>query len=467
MSSQSAEPATEFHEINFDGLVGPTHNYAGLAPGNLHSTANAKSVSYPKRAALQGIAKMRRLMDMGLPQAVLPPQERPDILALRRLGFTGTDEDVLKRAGHESPALLSACCSASGMWSANAATFSPAPDSDDACAHITPANLNSLFHRQLEVEFVERLMWSAFGEGSAVRVHASLPGNAALADEGAANHVRLCADHGEPGVQLFAFGRFGIPSAEAAAAPSPSRFTARQTREACEALARLHRLDPDRVFFAQQSPRAIDAGIFHNDVICVGHRNVLLYHEHAYVETQPVVDGLRQRLASLPGSPELIEIRISDDDLPLDAAASSYLFNSQLIDDPGNTGSMRLVAPEACREHPQASAAVRRILAGDNPVDRVDFVDVSQSLRNGGGPACLRLRMVLSETQIDRIRPRLIATDDLLAEIERWVGRHYRDELHPADLADPALARESIAALDELSAILDIRGVYFFQRRSD
>ncbi|EGF31557.1 Succinylarginine dihydrolase, partial [Oxalobacteraceae bacterium IMCC9480] len=59
-------PAREF---NFDGLVGPSHNYAGLSFGNVASFNNVKSVSSPKQAALQGLAKMRALAARGFAQA--------------------------------------------------------------------------------------------------------------------------------------------------------------------------------------------------------------------------------------------------------------------------------------------------------------------------------------------------------------------------------------------------------------
>jgi len=450
-------------EVNFDGLVGPTHNYAGLAPGNLHSTASARTVSHPKQAALQGIAKMRRLADLGLTQAVLPPQERPDLLSLRRLGFDGNDAEVLARAAEEAPALLSACYSASGMWAANAATFSPSLDSADGHAHITPANLTTLFHRHIEVGFMERLMASIFGSSAGVVVHESLPGTAALADEGAANHTRLCRAHGEPGLEFFVYGRIGIASGSAERQTSPTLFQGRQTREASEALARLHRLDPDRVVFAQQSPEAIDAGVFHNDVICVGNENVLLYHEQAFVDTEGAVETLRERFAALPGSPELCPIRVDAASLTLEAASSCYLFNSQIVSVPSEPGSMRLIMPEGCREHPSAAGVIDRIVAGDNPITGVEFVDVSESLKNGGGPACLRQRMVLSDEQIAAIRPRLLLDDALAADLEAWVNRHYRDTIEPKDLADPALATDSVAALDELSGTLELDPVYSFQ----
>src|SRR5215475_8689569 len=109
-------------EINFDGLVGPTHHYAGLSSGNLASEGHAGEVSNPRAAALQGLEKMRFVAGLGVGQAILPPQPRPDIGLLRRLGFEGTDGAVLARARRSAPELLSAASSASAMWVANAAT---------------------------------------------------------------------------------------------------------------------------------------------------------------------------------------------------------------------------------------------------------------------------------------------------------------------------------------------------------
>ncbi|MGA8031441.1 MAG: N-succinylarginine dihydrolase, partial [Casimicrobiaceae bacterium] len=44
--------------MNFDGIPGPTHNYSGLAQGNLAAERNAQQVSNPREAALQGLEKM-------------------------------------------------------------------------------------------------------------------------------------------------------------------------------------------------------------------------------------------------------------------------------------------------------------------------------------------------------------------------------------------------------------------------
>ena len=143
-------------EANFDGLVGPTHNYAGLSAGNNASTSNAGGASNPKEAALQGLQKMKALQDLGLVQGVLPPQERPDLHTLRKLGFSGSDVQVLASAAKQAPLQLAACCSASSMWTANAATVSPSADCSDKRIHFTPANLNGMFHRSIEHETTGR-----------------------------------------------------------------------------------------------------------------------------------------------------------------------------------------------------------------------------------------------------------------------------------------------------------------------
>src|SRR5205823_13218009 len=124
-------------EINFDGIPGPTHNYAGLARGNLAAEKHARMVANPRAAALQGLAKMRALSARGIPQAVLPPHERPCVAALRALGFAGTDNSILTRAAREAPQLLTACSSAAPMWAANAATVSASADTADRRVHFT------------------------------------------------------------------------------------------------------------------------------------------------------------------------------------------------------------------------------------------------------------------------------------------------------------------------------------------
>ncbi|MDX5300279.1 MAG: N-succinylarginine dihydrolase, partial [Gammaproteobacteria bacterium] len=255
-------------EANFDGLVGPTHNYAGLSWGNVASSGNADLPANPREAARQGLMKMKALADRGFLQGVLPPQERPHIPTLRRLGFAGSEARMLAVAAAD-PVLLAAVSSASCMWTANAATVSPSADTRDGRVHFTPANLNAKFHRSIEHPVTGRILQRIFADARYFAHHKALPLVSQFGDEGAANHTRLCADYAAPGVELFVYGREAFNES----APRPQRFPARQTREACESIARLHGLQEARVVYAQQHPDAIDAGVFHNDVIAVGNGN--------------------------------------------------------------------------------------------------------------------------------------------------------------------------------------------------
>jgi succinylarginine dihydrolase len=440
-------------EYNFDGLVGPTHNYSGLSVGNLASKANRGVIANPRLAALQGLAKMRALADRGFAQAVLPPQERPSVATLRRLGFAGSDAGVLARAAKDAPAILSACLSASAMWTANAATVGASADTADARVHFTPANLGNKFHRCLEAPTTSRVLRAIFADESRFVHHEALPCTPAFGDEGAANHTRLAARHGEPGVQFFVYGA----SAFDAGAPAPVRFPARQTREASEAVARLHGLDMARTVFAQQRPATIDAGVFHNDVIAVGNANVLLCHAHAWLEQARVVERLR---AAMGGALEVIEI--SEAEVTLAEAVETYLFNSQLLSNPD--GSMVMVVPEECRRHDRVRACLDGLVARSGAVREWLSFDLRESMRNGGGPACLRLRVELSAQEAAAMNGTVVFTPALHERLIAWVGKHYRDRLGEADLADPRLLDESRRALDELSGMLALGSVYPFQR---
>ncbi|MGQ7246080.1 N-succinylarginine dihydrolase [Halomonas sp. V046] len=440
-------------EVNFDGLVGPTHNYSGLAHGNVASMSHGGLVSSPKEAALQGLAKMKSLKDAGYAQGVLPPQQRPDIGALRALGFGGDNASVLAQAAEQAPQLLRAVCSASSMWTANAGTVTPSVDAADGRAHFTPANLQSSFHRFLEPETTGRVLAAIFADPAHFAHHPVLPATPAFSDEGAANHTRLCGEHGEPGVHLFVYGRqaFGGDGIE------PQRFPARQTLEASQAIARQHGLNDAQVVYAQQHPDAIDAGVFHNDVIAVGNGPVLLYHELAFRDEQATLDALRDKMAT-----PLIPVRVPLAAVSLEDAVASYLFNSQLLTNPD--GSMTLVVPGECQEREAVWRCLQdHLLAGNNPIAEVVVKDVKQSMRNGGGPACLRLRVVLSRVEREALGGRVLLDDALYADLVAWVECHYRDSLSPEDLSDPRLAEETLAALDDLTRILELGPVYPFQ----
>jgi succinylarginine dihydrolase len=437
--------------VNFDGIPGPTHNYSGLARGNLAAEKNAQHRSNPRAAARQGLAKMRSLAALGYAQAVLPPHERPHLPALRALGFAGDDAAVLARAAREAPALLAACSSAAAMWVANAATVSPSADTADGRVHLTPANLVSHFHRALEAATTTRVLRAIFADPARFVVHDPLPAAPQFGDEGAANHTRLDAGDGRPGVELFVHGRSAF-----AGGPAPTRFPARQTREASEAIARRHGLDPARTVFAQQAPAAIDAGVFHNDVIAVGEGAVLFCHEHAFVDTPAVLAVLAARLG-----PAFRAVSVPADEVSYDDAVATYLFNSQLL--PRADGRFVLIAPADVGARPRVAAYLERLAAGDGPIAEVQRFDLRESMANGGGPACLRLRVHLTAAERAAVGPRVWLDDALAADLDAWIGRHYRDRLVPGDLADPALLDESRRALDELTALLRLPPVYPFQ----
>jgi succinylarginine dihydrolase len=439
-------------EANFDGLPGPTHNYSGLAEGNLASERNKSLVANPRQAALQGLAKMKALADRGFAQAVLPPHERPDVAALRALGFAGDDAALLQAAARQAPHLLAACSSAAAMWVANAATVSPSADTADGRLHFTPANLVSHFHRSLEAATTVRVLRSIFADARHFVVHDPLPAAPQLGDEGAANHTRFVGWAEPSGVELFVYGRTAL----AADALAPRRFAARQTREACESVARRHGLAPERTLLAQQHPDAIDAGVFHNDVIAVGSGAVLFCHERAYVEQDALFAALRERIGAA-----FTPIVVSEREVPLERAVNTYLFNSQLL--ARGDSSLLLVAPAECQEEATVRALLERLTSGDGPIREVLTFDLRQSMQNGGGPACLRLRVALTPEERAATGARVWLDDTLYDALTAWVERHYRDRLMPADLADPALLTESRRALDELSRLLGLPNIYPFQ----
>lgn len=445
-------------EVNFDGLVGPTHSYAGLAYGNIASARHRLSVSSPRQAALQALAKMKMLADLGLPQGILPPQERPDVHALRRLGFAGSDAQVLALAQREAPRLLAACASASSMWAANAATVSPSADAADGRVHLTPANLAGNFHRWLEAPTTTRVLRAIFADENRFAVHEPLPaGGSVFSDEGAANHTRLASTFAAAGVEFFVYGWAAL---EDAAAPAPIRFRGRQTLEASQAIARFHRLDPARVVMARQSQAAIDAGVFHNDVIAVGNRDLLFCHAQAWENQPAVLEELRGALARACGG-ELRVLQVQPEQVSLAEAVESYLFNSQLVSLPDD--SMMLLCPQECGELPGPRKFLQELGQSGGPIRQVRLVDVRQSMRNGGGPACLRLRVVLTAEELSHVHPGVQLTPTLHAQLAAWIDRHYRDELRPEDLADPKLLEESRAALDALTRMLGLGAIYPFQ----
>ncbi len=438
-------------EYNFDGLVGPTHNYGGLSAGNVASMRHGGRVSNPRAAALQGLEKMRFVRRLGVGQAVLPPQPRPALSALRALGFRGSDEEVLATVGRADEQLLRYVSSGAAMWTANAATVAPSSDAQDGKLHLTPANLQQMFHRALEGETTHAVLAEIFADDERFVVHAPLPGGGQFADEGAANHTRLSAP-GRPAQHLFSWGRRAWGDVRA-----PQRFPARQTFEASLALARLHALPEATCLFPQQTPEGIDAGAFHTDVLAVGNENFLMLHERAFVDAPALLGTLKERLGSA-----FRFALASESELPVTEAVAAYPFNSQVVTLPD--GKMAIIAPQDSQERKAPRAFLERVLEEDNPVSAVHYLNLRQSMNNGGGPACLRQRIVLTDAERAAVTARVFFDDALHAELAAWVTKHYRDKLSALDLADPSLWRETMTALDALTRILKLGPVYEFQR---
>ncbi|WP_122313752.1 N-succinylarginine dihydrolase [Pseudomonas cichorii] len=442
-------------EVNFDGLVGPTHNYGGLSYGNVASQRNSQQCSNPREAALQGLAKMKALMDMGFTQGVLAPQERPDVAGLRQLGFSGSDAQVIEQAARHDMPLLVASCSASSMWVANAATVSPSADTADGRVHFTAANLNCKYHRSIEHPTTSRVLEAMFAHEQHFAHHPALPAVAQFGDEGAANHSRFCRDYGQAGVEFFVFGRSAFDTRY----PAPQKYPARQTLEASRAVARLHGLNESGVVYGQQNPAVIDQGVFHNDVIAVGNGEVLFHHEDAFINTESMLGELHDKLARVGGL--FRSICVPRDEVSVEDAVRSYLFNSQLLS--RADGSMLLIVPQECQANLRVWNYLQRLLADGGPIREVKVFDLKQSMQNGGGPACLRLRVALNETELAAVNPGVIMSVPLYETLTRWVDRHYRDRMSESDLADPQLLTECRTALDELTQILKLGSVYPFQ----
>ena len=405
----------DLREINFDGIIGPSHNYAGLSPGNLAATRNRGQTSHPRAAALQGIAKMRANLALGLTQGILLPHARPD---RRWLESLATDYDSAE------PHLKAQALSASAMWAANAATVSPAADAADGRCHLTPANLVTMPHRSHEWPETLAQLRIAFAN-PAFAVHPPAP--APFGDEGAANHMRLAPRHGEPGLEVFVYGVSGGP------------FPARQHVEASRTVARRHRLDLGRTLFVQQSEEAIAAGAFHNDVVAVANERVLFAHELAFADREGFYADLRRLMPDV----EIVEVPAAE--VSLADAISSYLFNAQLVTLPG--GEMALVLPSEARDTPSVWRWLEAHVAGNGPIRRLEVVDVRESMANGGGPACLRLRVVADPATID---PRFLVDEARLDAIAKVVETHWPEAIGHEDIGDPAL----VARIERARAVL-------------
>ncbi|WP_108788041.1 N-succinylarginine dihydrolase [Erythrobacter sp. Alg231-14] len=408
-------------EVNFDGIVGPSHNYAGLSLGNIASANHRGDPSYPRAAALQGVTKMRgNLARLGV-QGFLLPLPRPNTSL----------SDTLAYDGSEASQLRAAPWSASSMWTANAATVSPAPDTADGTCHLSPANLVTMLHRAQEWPDTKRMLDIAFGNRDHFTIHGPVPPT--FGDEGAANHMRLCETHGAPGVEVFVYGRPG------------GLFPARQHEQASRLVARAHGLDPAKCVFIEQNPAAIEAGAFHNDVVSVANERVLFTHAEAFADQSGAYDAIRAAFPAL----EIVEVPSAD--VSLSEAIRTYLFNAQLLTLPN--GGMALIVPEECRKSESVWAWATATMASNGPIREIIPVDVRQSMANGGGPACLRLRVVCDPATVD---PRFMLDEAKADLLEKVITQSWPEQIDPTDIGNEVLATQVIAARSALLNALNL-----------
>ena len=425
----------------FDGLVGPTHNYAGLALGNLAAATNAGAISNPRMAALQGLEKMRFVRDLGVPQAFFPPRFRPIIPELERFGFVGNISSILSSAAAKAPALLASVYSSSFMWAANAATVTPSSDTADGKLHLTPANLVSHYHRSIEAESTRNLLYEIFHNKNHFSIHNYLSPCEQLGDEGAANHMLVGCNERNSSHHIFIYGE-----------SHESHFPARQKRLASESIARLHGLKPEQCLYLQQAPAVINQGVFHNDVIAMNTGRLMIAHAEAFIPED------RARLQELVGHHKSIIYReIVADELTVAESVSTYFFNSQLLE--VEKDIFTLIAPIECDENLRARRLIERLI-NEGVIHQAHFLDVRESMRNGGGPACLRLRVPMTEEEGGAIHQGVVLTDEMYLRLKEWITTYYRDKLCFNDLYNQEFFNELNRAYNSLETIIGINKLY-------
>lgn len=424
-------------EFNIDGLIGPTHHFGGLGIGNIASESNRSRVSHPRMAALEGLSKMRKLYELGIPQFFLPPPKRPNGRWLKAVGFDHSNPDHWKRCFEFFPTVFSSALSSSFMWMANAASVSAGVDCKDGKSRVVVANLAASLHRGQEC--VERLtqLVDLFRYSNFMEIVAGIPGLTPLRDEGAANIMRLWNAHNHQGIYVFVYGDGGRDTIEADGAStllrSATLHPSRQTLLASRLVSNLLRIHDTRIHFVQQHSDAIDAGVFHNDVIATSHENFLLVHSRAFhnqpLELERISDAfLRQNGEAL----RILEIEESE--LALEEAVKTYLFNSQIVT--LSDGHWMMLCPMECQQSESVQKMLRRIQNVESRIRDIAFVSLRESMANGGGPACLRLRAYASEREIRNLPAQYRIDDESLAFLEQFIASEYPEAVRLHDFLD-------------------------------
>ncbi|MBU0505226.1 MAG: N-succinylarginine dihydrolase [bacterium] len=450
----------QVREINLSGLVGVTHNYCGLTVGHTKNISFDGNATNPKKAAQEALERIKTLHDKGVLQIIMPPHDRPSLSLLKRLGFSGTNEEIIEKAFQQDPKVYAGACSAASMWMSSALTATPSLDATDGRVHFTPANLANKFHRSFEQRTNYRILKTIFSDENFFSVHQALPAMNAFIDEGASNIMRFCPAIEQRGLGVFVYRQNALKPTD----PKPRYYPTGQTSQASRAISRLHNTHEDYILFVQQNPIAVDAGVYHNDVITAAHRNVLLYHDQAFLDTHKVIHEIEERYKQLYNQ-ELCLINVGVHEVTLAEAVHTCLFNSQIID--VNEAEMSIIAPSLCQQNKVIKKAIEKFVSDSrNPITSVSYVSLREVIKNGGGPASMRLSVVLTQEEWQHVLPSVVFTDEMYQKLKVWISKHYRETLVPNDLADPQLMNESHSSLDELTQILKLGSLYSFQRNA-
>lgn len=423
-------------EVQADRIVGPTHHFAGLGVGNVASAEHAWQPSNPAAAALQGLDKMRLVARLGVPQVILPPHPRPHTDLLLSLGFGDEPGERWSLAAKENPSLLSAAFSCSAMWTANAATVAPGVDCSDRHTHLVVANLSASVHRAIESE--QTLADLRYVFGSIASVHPPLLGGTPLRDEGAANHMRLAGTFASQGLHLFVHGD---------QSPESQKHFARHTLKASRAIARVMGLSEENTFHFKQHPKAIDAGAFHNDVVAASHLDTFIHHEDAFYEPDEALERLRQQFREKTGF-ALKHIVVTGEQLPLEEAIGTYLFNSQLVSAPAESRPVLI-----CPAEVEQSVSARRLVndwIDSGLIAGVHYVDLKLSMSGGGGPACLRLRVPIEASQLNQLPASSLWTEDLDHDLRALIHQSYPTHVTIDELADLEFIQQARIATETI-----------------
>jgi len=433
-------PQDNLIEVQMDTLVGMTHHFGGHAKGNFASMHHKGQNSNPKQAALQGLEKMKWVLDQGVPQLVLPPQSRPHLPSLRTLGLNGSIQTQLQKLFEINPNTFAKLCSSAFIWTANAATVIPSCDTLDHKVHLYIANLNSHLHREIESQHRLKLFREIFPHPSVFSIHPPLP-SSELRDEGAANHTRF-----EGGYHLFVYGD------PTGSTPGFENIPRRQSLAAQKIIAHSAGLHHDKVLYLQQSDQALKAGVFHNDVAAVGFEHTYLCHEQAYHGGLNDLEKL-QTWYNINHDHSLNLEMVSKQDLSLDDTVASYLFNTQWLSLKNHT--VKVLTPTQCQQNAHASNAIDQWMHTHQNWT-FEYINLNESMNNGGGPACLRLRLPLTQNELEHVHPGVFLTQKKYEVIRQWIETYYPSHFSLSDVLDPEFRQRQKNALQALYYHLDL-----------